>query len=44
MLMTDLNNKVTIIIRSVGERTEQLCRELILAQGVAPVVLQYRSR
>ena len=34
--MTDLNDKVTIIIRSVGERTEQLCRELILAQGIAP--------
>lgn len=31
-----LNDKATIIIRSVGERTEQLCRDLILAQGVAP--------
>jgi hypothetical protein len=32
--MTNLNDKVTIIIRSVGERTEKLCRELILAKGV----------
>lgn len=30
------NDKVTIIIRSAGERTEQLCRELILAQGIPP--------
>lgn len=29
-----LEKKVTVIIRSVGERTEQLCHELILAQGV----------
>jgi hypothetical protein len=28
--------KVTVIIRSVGERTEHLCRELILAQGLSP--------
>lgn len=35
--MNNINNNATIIIRSVGERTEQLCRELILAQGVAPV-------
>lgn len=33
--MINLNDKVTIIIRSIGERTEQLCRELILAQGIA---------
>lgn len=34
--VTHLNDKVTIIIRSVGERTESLCRDLILAQGLAP--------
>lgn len=28
------SNAVTVVIRSVGERTEKLCRELILAQGV----------
>jgi hypothetical protein len=33
--MPNLNDKATVIIRSVGERTEQLCRELILAQGVS---------
>lgn len=27
-------DKATVIIRSVGERTEALCRQLILAQGV----------
>jgi hypothetical protein len=32
--MRSINDKVTVIIRSVGERTEQLCQELILAQGV----------
>jgi hypothetical protein len=32
--MIDLSQKVTVIIRSVGERTEQLCRKLILAQGI----------
>jgi hypothetical protein len=32
--MTDLSQKVTVVIRSVGERTEQLCQELILAQGI----------
>ena len=31
--VTDLR-EVTIIIRSAGERTEQLCKELILSQGV----------
>jgi hypothetical protein len=32
--MNNLHKKATVIIRSVGERTEKLCRELILAQGI----------
>lgn len=32
----NINKKAIVVIRSVGERTEQLCRELILAQGVVP--------
>ncbi len=27
-------NDTTVIIRSAGERTEQLCKKLILEQGV----------
>ena len=34
--MSALSDNVTIIIRSVGERTEELCRELILAQELDP--------
>lgn len=30
----NLINQVTVIIRSVGERTESICRELIISQGV----------
>lgn len=43
--MNCINDKVIIVIRSVGERTEQLCRELILAQGIAPenVVVVHES-
>jgi hypothetical protein len=33
---TDYLNKVTVIIRSVGERTEAVCRQLIIEQGVPP--------
>lgn len=37
---SDLNpvilHKVTVVIRSVGERTEEVCRALILEQGVPP--------
>lgn len=33
---TDYLNKVTVIIRSVGERTETVCRQLIIEQGVPP--------
>lgn len=29
----DISSMVTVVIRSSGERTERLCRELILAQG-----------
>lgn len=32
--MSNISNRITVIIRSVGERTEQLCRELILDQGI----------
>lgn len=34
--MNSINDKVTVIIRSVGERTEQLCQALTLAQGICP--------
>ena len=33
--MTTALEKVTVVIRSVGERTEAVCRQLILEQGVA---------
>ena len=33
--MTTAQEKVTVVIRSVGERTEAVCRQLILEQGVA---------
>lgn len=33
-LIDSLNNRVSVIIRSVGERTEFLCKELVLAQGI----------
>lgn len=32
--MNQLEKKATVIIRSIGERTERLCHSLILAQGV----------
>ncbi|MFC2054357.1 hypothetical protein ACFLV7_08705 [Chloroflexota bacterium] len=32
----NLNDLVSVIIRSAGERTEQLCKELIIEQGVSP--------
>jgi len=31
-----INNLVSVIIRSAGERTEQLCKKLIIEQGVSP--------
>lgn len=34
--MSKINSQLTIIIRSARERTEQLCQDLILAQGVDP--------
>ena len=34
--MNHINKIVTVIIRSVEERTEQLCHELILSQGIEP--------
>jgi hypothetical protein len=37
--MGSINNQLTIIIRSVQERTEQLCHDLILAQGVDPDII-----
>jgi len=33
---TGINDKVIVVIRAAGERTEALCKELILAQGVLP--------
>jgi hypothetical protein len=35
-LSDNLNNLVSVIIRSAGERTEQLCKKLIIDQGVSP--------
>jgi len=32
--MTCIDQNLTIIIRSVGERTEQVCRQLIASQGI----------
>jgi hypothetical protein len=29
-----LNNRASVIIRSIGERTEYLCKEMILTQGI----------
>jgi hypothetical protein len=33
---TDYLNNVTVIVRSVGERTETVCHQLIIEQGVPP--------
>ena len=35
-LSDNLNDLVSVIIRSAGERTEQLCKNLIIEQGVSP--------
>lgn len=34
-LMDSLNDRISVIIRSSGERTEFLCKELVLAQGIS---------
>ena len=36
VLSDNFNDLVFVVIRSAGERTEQLCRELILEQGICP--------
>ena len=36
MTEKSLIDRTSVIIRSAGERTEQLCRKLIIEQGVSP--------
>lgn len=35
-ISSELLRQVTVVIRSVGERTEEVCRALVLEQGVPP--------
>jgi len=34
--MVHINDQLSVVIRSSGERTETICKELVLAQGISP--------
>jgi len=34
--MVHINDQLSVVIRASGERTETICKELILAQGISP--------